>query len=199
MPLFPEPIDRLIEHLKKLPGIGPKSAQRIVFHVLKAEQDQVEALAAAFQDAKQKVHRCRECNYFAVSDLCHFCSDPNRNRSVICVVEEPSSVLPVEKSGEFRGLYHVLMGSLSPVHGVSPDDLAVSGLLTRIRAGGVSEVIIATNPTLDGEATALYLYKLIKPMNCRVTRIGMGLPVGGDLEYADEVTLARALLGRRDL
>jgi len=199
MGVFPQPIERLVDELKRLPGIGPKSAQRIVFHVLKAQPEQVESLSSALVDAKRQVHRCRQCNYFAVGDLCHFCNDPGRNRSVICVVEEPSSVLPVEKSGEFRGLYHVLLGSLSPIHGINPEDLAVAGLLDRIRGGGVAEVIIATNPTMDGEATALYLLKLIKPSGCRVTRIGMGIPVGGDLEYADEVTLARALIARREL
>jgi len=199
MPIFPEPIERLIEQLKKLPGIGPKSAQRIVFHALKAPVEQTESLAAALLDARKKVRRCRECNYFAVEDLCHFCSDPQRNRSLVCVVEDPASVLPIERSGEFRGLYHVLMGSLSPVHGVGPTDLMVDGLIARIRDGDVEEVIMATNPTLDGEATALYVLKLIRPLGCRVTRIGMGLPVGGDLEYADEVTLARALVGRREL
>lgn len=199
MPIFPAPIDKLIEELKKLPGIGPKSAQRIVFHLLKAPAEQVSALSLSLQEMKRSVGRCRRCNYFAVGELCHFCADPNRSHAVVCVVEEPSAILPVEKSGEFKGMYHVLMGSLSPVHGVSAEDLQVDGLLARIREGGVEEVIIATNPTMDGEATALYLYRLIKPHGCRVTRIGMGIPVGGDLEYADEVTLARALVGRRDL
>lgn len=199
MPVFPAPIERLIEELKKLPGIGPKSAQRIVFHLLKAQPGDVQALSSCLLEMRQSVRRCRQCNYFAVEELCHFCADPNRNGAIICVVEEPSAILPVEKSGEFRGLYHVLMGSLSPIHGITPEDLQVDGLLARLRAGGVEEVILATNPTMDGETTALYLHRLIKPHGCRVTRIGMGLPVGGDLEYADEVTLARALVGRRDL
>lgn len=199
MPIFPAPIERLIDELKRLPGIGPKSAQRIVFHLLKAREGDVHALAESLVAMKTTVRRCAACNYFATGELCHFCSDPNRSHAAICVVEEPASVLPVEKSGEFRGLYHVLLGSLSPVHGITPQDLAIDGLMARIKGGGVEEVILATNPTMDGEATALYLYRLLKPIGVRVTRIGMGLPVGGDIEYADEVTMARSLAGRREL
>ena len=195
---LPDPLTRLVEQLQKLPGIGAKSAQRLAFHVLKNPREDVERLCEAIRDVKDRITYCSNCNNITDADPCAFCTSASRDQRLICVFEEPQNVNVVEKTREFRGVYHVLMGTLSPLQGVGPDDLKIKGLLTRV-ASGVDEVIIATNPTVEGEATALYLARLLKPLGVRVTRIAMGIPVGSDLEYADEVTMSRALEGRRDL
>ena len=197
--MLPEPLARLIEQLQKLPGIGAKSAQRLAFHVLKNTRDDAEQLCEAIRDVKDRVTYCSNCNNITDIDPCPFCTSATRNQRLICVVEEPQNVSVVEKTREFRGVYHVLMGALSPLHGVGPDDLKIKGLLTRVGTGSVDEVILATNPTVEGEATALYLARLLKPLGVRVTRIAMGIPVGSDLEYTDEVTMTRAMENRRDL
>jgi recombination protein RecR len=197
--MLPEPLARLIEQLQKLPGIGAKSAQRLAFHVLKNTRDDAEQLCAAIRDVKDCVTYCSTCNNITDIDPCPFCTSATRDQRLICVVEEPQNVSVVEKTREFRGVYHVLMGALSPLHGVGPDDLKIKGLLTRVGTGAVDEVILATNPTVEGEATALYLARLLKPLGVRVTRIAMGIPVGSDLEYTDEVTMTRAMENRRDL
>jgi recombination protein RecR len=196
---LPEPLARLIEQLQKLPGIGAKGAQRLAFHVLKNPRDDAERLCEAIRDVKEQVTYCSRCNNITAADPCKFCTGESRDQRMICVVEEPQNVMVVEKTREFRGLYHVLLGVLSPLHGVGPDDLKIKGLLERVAAGGVEEVILATSPTVEGEATALYLARLLKPLGVRVTRIAMGIPVGSDLEYADEVTMTRAMEGRRDI
>jgi recombination protein RecR len=196
---LPEPLARLIEQLQKLPGIGAKSAQRLAFHVLRNPREEAERLCAAIRDVKEQVTYCSICNNITAADPCSFCAGDKRDHRIICVVEEPQNVMVVEKTREFRGVYHVLMGVLSPLHGVGPDDLKIQGLLNRVGAGGVEEVILATSPTVEGEATALYLARLLKPLGVRVTRIAMGIPVGSDLEYADEVTMTRAMEGRRDI
>jgi recombination protein RecR len=196
---LPEPLARLVEQLQKLPGIGAKGAQRLAFHMLRNTREDAERLCDAIRDVKERLTYCSVCNNITDIDPCAFCTSPSRDRRVICVVEEPQNVSVVEKTREFRGTYHVLMGALSPLHGVGPDDLKVKGLLERVGEGAVDEVIVATNPTVEGEATALYLARLLKPLGVRVTRIAMGIPVGSDLEYADEVTMSRAMEGRRDL
>jgi recombination protein RecR len=196
---LPEPLARLIEQLQKLPGIGAKGAQRLAFHILKNPRDQADELCGAIRDVKEQVTYCSVCNNITAADPCAFCAGAARDQRVICVVEEPQNVMVVERTREFKGLYHVLMGTLSPLHGVGPDDLKIKGLLDRVGRGGVEEVILATSPTVEGEATALYLARLLKPLGVRVTRIAMGIPVGSDLEYADEVTMTRAMEGRRDL
>ena len=196
---LPEPLARLVEQLQKLPGIGAKSAQRLAFHILRHPREDAEHLVEAIRDVKERVTYCSTCNNITDADPCMYCTGATRDQRLICVVEEPQNVTVVEKTREFRGLYHVLMGALSPLQGVGPDDLKIKGLLTRVGAGGVDEVILATNPTVEGEATALYLARLLKPLGVRVTRIAMGIPVGSDLEYADEVTMTRAMEGRRDL
>ena len=197
--MLPEPLARLVEQLQKLPGIGAKGAQRLAFHVLKNTRDEAERLCEAIRDVKERVTYCSTCNNITEQDPCGFCTGASRDQRVICVVEEPQNVSVVEKTREFRGVYHVLMGALSPLHGVGPDDLKIKGLLSRVGNGGVEEIILATNPTVEGEATALYLARLLKPLGVRVTRIAMGIPVGSDLEYADEVTMTRAMEGRREL
>lgn len=196
---LPEPLSRLIEQLQKLPGIGAKGAERLAFHLLKNPRDDAERLCEAIRSVKEQVTYCSTCNNITDIDPCVFCAGASRDQRVICVVEESQNVMVVEKTREYRGLYHVLMGVLSPLHGVGPDDLKIKGLLERIGAGGVAEVILATSPTVEGEATALYLARLLKPLGVRATRIAMGVPVGSDLEYADEVTMTRALEGRRDI
>jgi recombination protein RecR len=198
MSSLPAPLDRLIEQLQRLPGIGAKSAQRLAFHVLRTPREDAERLCEAIRDVKERVTYCSVCNNITDADPCMFCTNSTRDQRIICVVEEPQNVSVVEKTGGFKGGYHVLMGALSPLHGVGPDDLKIKGLLTRVGAGQVEEVILATNPTVEGEATALYLSRLLKPLGVRVTRIAMGIPVGSDLEYADEVTMTRAMEGRRD-
>jgi recombination protein RecR len=195
---LPDSLKNLVEQLQKLPGIGAKGAQRLAFHILRNPRDDAERLCEAIRDVKERVTYCSTCNNITDVDPCAFCTSGTRDQRLICVVEEPQNVAVVEKTREFRGVYHVLMGALSPLHGVGPDDLKIKGLLTRV-AAGADEVILATNPTVEGEATALYLARLLKPLGVRVTRIAMGIPVGSDLEYADEVTMSRAMEGRRDL
>ena len=200
--MFAGPIQQLIDELARLPGIGPKSAQRVAFHLLKATPQDARRLAEAIVEAKDKVRLCRDCFNVADAELCTYCSDPRRERSVICVVQEPPDIVALERTREFRGLYHVLQGAISPIDGVGPQDLRVGELLQRIEQGRsaevpVEEVILATNPNIEGEATAMYLARLLEPLGIRVSRLASGLPVGGDLEYADEVTLGRALEGRR--
>jgi len=196
---FAEPVNRLIEQFKKLPGIGAKSAQRLAFFVLKMDHTDAAGLADAILEVKRSIRRCSVCNNLTDVDPCQFCTHPGRSDRVLCVVEECNNILPVEKTHEFKGRYHVLMGSISPLKGVSPDQLAINSLLQRLQAGTVEEVIVATNPNVEGETTALYLSRLIKPLGIRVTRLALGLPVGGDLEYADQVTMTKALEGRREL
>ena len=196
---LPEPLSRLVEQLQKLPGIGAKGAQRLAFHVLRTPREDAERLCDAIRDVKERVTYCSVCNNITDVDPCPYCTSDSRDHRMICVVEEPQNVSVVERTREFKGVYHVLMGALSPLHGVGPDDLKVKGLLERVGAGGVTEVILATNPNVEGEATALYLARLLKPLGVRVTRIAMGIPVGSDLEYADEVTMTRAMEGRRDI
>jgi len=195
--MLPEPLTRLVEQLQRLPGIGAKSAQRLAFHMLRNPREDADRLCNAIREVKERVTYCSVCNNITDSDPCPFCSGGRDNRQ-ICVVEEPQNVSVVEKTREFKGAYHVLMGVLSPLQGVGPDDIKIKGLLERVGAGGVEEVILATNPTVEGEATALYLSRLLKPLGVRVTRIAMGIPVGSDLEYADEVTMTRAMEGRRE-
>ena len=195
----PDPLTRLIEQLQRLPGIGAKGAQRLAFHVLKTPREDVERLVDALREVKDRVTYCSTCSNITETDPCFYCTDDSRDHRMICVVEEPENVTAVEKTRDFKGLYHVLMGALSPLHGVGPDDLKIAELLTRVKGGEVKEVIVATNPRVEGEATAIYLAKIIKPLGIKVTRIAHGLPVGGDLEYADEVTLAKALEGRREM
>jgi len=197
--LLPDPLIRLVEQLQKLPGIGAKGAQRLAFHILKNPRDDAERLCDAIRDIKERVTYCTVCNNITEQDPCAFCTSASRDQRLICVVEEPQNVSVVEKTREFRGVYHVLMGALSPLHGVGPDDLKIKGLLSRVGNGAVDEVILATNPNVEGEATALYLARLLKPLGVRVTRIAMGIPVGSDLEYADEVTMSRAMEGRREV
>ena len=196
--LLPDPLARLIEELQRLPGIGPKSAQRLAFHILRTPREQSDRLIEAVRDVKERVTYCSTCNNITDVDPCVFCSADNRDRHIICVVEEPQNVSAIEKTGEFKGLYHVLMGALSPLQGIGPDDLKIHGLVARM-SNGVHEIIIATNPTVDGETTAHYLAKLLKPLGVKVTRIAMGVPMGSDLEYADELTTRKALEGRREV
>ena len=197
--MYEGPIQDLIDELSRLPGIGPKSAQRLAFYMVKAPIEDAKRLAEAIMAAKERVRFCRECFSVAEGDLCRICRDPSRDISVICVVEEPKDQAAVEKAGVIRGRYHVLGGAISPLEGIGPDDLRVQELLDRVGGGEVKEVILATNPNLEGNATAMYVGALLKPLGVRVTRLASGLPVGGDLEYADEVTLGQALEGRRDL
>jgi recombination protein RecR len=185
--------------LKRLPGIGQKTAQRLAFFLLRVEREQALALADAIRDAKEKIRFCSICNNITDADPCLYCANPSRAKNVICVVEEPTNIIAVEKTRGFSGTYHVLGGSLSPLQGIGPDQLKIKSLIERLKGGAVEEIIIATNPTAEGEATAVYLSKLIKPLGVRVTRIAMGIPVGSDLEYADEVTMMKAMEGRRDL
>ena len=196
---LPDPLIRLIEELQRLPGIGPKGAQRLAFHLLRTPREQTDRLVEAVRDVKERVTYCSVCNNITDSDPCVYCRNEARDHRLICVVEEPQSVAAIEKTREFKGVYHVLMGALSPLHGVGPDDLKIKSLLARVANGGVEEIILATNPTVEGEATALYLARLLKPLGVRVTRIAMGIPVGSDLEYADEVTMTRAMEGRREV
>jgi recombination protein RecR len=196
---YPEPVARLIEALQRLPGIGPKTAQRLTFFLLKRPLEEVRDLSESLMAVKERIVSCRTCFNVTDEDPCRICADPRRDGRVLCVVEEPNDLLAMERTGEFRGQYHVLLGALSPLDGIGPDDIKVRELLARLDAGGVGEVILATNPNVEGEATALYLAKLLRPLGVRVTRIARGLPVGGDLEYADQVTLSKALEGRREI
>jgi recombination protein RecR len=194
-----DPLARLLEGLQRLPGIGAKSAQRLAFHILRAPRDEIDRLADLLREVKDRIGWCSICSNITDVDPCYYCTHPARDRRVICVVEEPQNVAAIEKTRDFKGLYHVLLGVLSPLQGIGPDDLKIKGLLARVGNGGVEEVILATNPTVEGEATAIYLAKLLKPLGVRVTRIAMGVPVGSDLEYADEVTMHRAMEGRREV
>lgn len=189
----------LVDQLQRLPGIGAKGAQRLAFHLLRQPRDDVEALIAAIRDVKERITYCSVCHNITDTDPCCYCTDDDRDRRVICVVEDPHNVTAVERTREFHGTYHVLMGALSPLQGIGPEELRIESLLERVGAGGVEEVILATNPNVEGEATAIYLAKLLKPLGARVTRIAMGLPVGSDLEYADDVTIHKAMEGRREL
>ena len=195
----PDPLSKLIEQLQRLPGIGAKSAQRLAYHILKTPREEVEHLSAAMREVKDRVTYCSICSNITDTDPCFYCTSATRDKRLICVVEEPENVSGIEKTRDFRGVYHVGMGALSPLHGVGPDDLKIKGLLERVADGGVEEVILATNPNVEGEATAIYLAKLLKPLGVRVTRIAMGVPVGSDLEYADEFTMHTAREGRREL
>lgn len=199
MPDFAAPLQRLIDEFRRLPGIGQKSAQRLAFHVLRTPRENAAALAAALLDVKDHLGLCAECNNISDAELCPYCRDPHRDRSQICVVEEPHNILPVETTRSYAGLYHVLHGAISPLRGVGPEQLKIKGLLDRIAQGAVREIILATNPTVEGEATAVYLARLLKPLGVRVTRIAMGIPVGSDLEFADEVTMLKSLENRREI
>jgi recombination protein RecR len=199
MPDFAPSIAKLIEELKHLPGIGQKTAQRLAFHLLRVGREEALALAEAIRDAKERIRPCSVCNNITDTDPCFFCSSPTRSKKTICVVEEAPNINAVEKTREFNGMYHVLGGALSPLQGRGPEQLKIKSLIERLRGGTVEEIIVATNPTAEGEATAVYLSKLIKPLGVRVTRIAMGIPVGSDLEYADEVTMLKAMEGRREL
>ncbi len=199
MAYYPEPIARLIDALQKLPGIGPKTAQRLTFFLLKRPADEVHALAQALTQLKSQIVHCSVCFNVTEEDPCRICKDSSRDARLLCVVEEPNDLLALERTGQFRGRYHVLLGALSPLDGIGPEDLKVRELLALLEANPVEEVILATNPNVEGEATAIYLAKLLKPLALRVTRIARGLPIGGDLEYADEVTLAKALEGRKEM
>ncbi|MGQ0568817.1 MAG: recombination mediator RecR [Armatimonadota bacterium] len=196
---YPVPLARLIDELSKMPTVGPKTAQRLAFHILRLSPEEARVLADAILDVKAKMRYCSTCFTITDVDPCAICTNPARSDAVLCVVEDPRDVIALERTREFRGRYHVLHGAISPLDGIGPDDLKIPELLPRVRAGGIKEVIVATNPRVEGEATAIYLARLLKPLGVRVTRIAHGLPVGGDLEYADEVTLAKALEGRRDL
>jgi recombination protein RecR len=196
---FAAPVERLIEEFKHLPGIGQKTAQRLAFYILRASPEDALGLAEAIRDAKEKIRTCSTCHNITDTDPCLYCVGPNRSKKTICVVEEPHNIMAVEKTRTYDGMYHVMGGSLSPLQGRGPDQLNIKSLIERLKGGTVEEIIIATNPTAEGEATAVYLSKLLKPLGVRVTRIGVGIPVGADLEYADEVTMLKAMEGRREL
>lgn len=199
MAFYAPPIARLLDELERLPGIGPKSAQRLAYHILRGDDESAAALAEAILEVKRTIHFCSRCFNFAEADECAICADPARDTTAICVVEEPRDVVAIERTGEFRGTYHVLQGAISPIDGIGPEQLRVRELIDRIGAEPIAEVIVATDPDIEGETTALYVARLAKPLGIRVTRIASGLPVGGDLEYADEVTLGRALEARREM
>lgn len=196
---FAEPLARLINEFKRLPGVGQKSAQRLAFHVLRGKREDAERLAQALFDVKDKLGLCAQCGNIADAELCNFCRDPNRDQSLICVVDDPHSILPIETTRTFTGRYHVLHGSISPLRGIGPDQLNIKGLLERLATDEIKEIIIATNPTVEGEATAVYLSRILKPLGVPVSRIAMGIPVGSDLEYADEVTMSKSLENRRTM
>lgn len=199
MAKFAEPMAQLIDELKKLPGVGGKSAQRLAFHILRSSEEDAEALASAIRTLKEKLHLCSICNNITDIDPCSYCSNPTRNQRLVCVVEEPTNIASIEKTRSYNGAYHVLHGAISPLHGVSPEQLRIPSLLKRIENGSVDEIIIATNPTIEGEATAVHLTQLIKRPGVKVTRIATGIPAGSDIEYADEVTMMKAIEGRREL
>jgi recombination protein RecR len=196
---YAEPIARLIDELCKLPGIGSKSAQRLAYSILSRSREDAERLSGAILEVKDKIRYCSRCNNFSDHDPCGYCTNPGRSSEVICVVEEPNDILAVERTREFHGQYHVLHGVLSPINGIGPEDLRLKNLLERLREGGVREIIVATNPNVEGEATAIYIARLLKPVGVKVTRIALGVPVGSDLEYADEVTMSKALEHRHEL
>jgi recombination protein RecR len=195
----PEPLADLVTALQRLPGIGARSAQRLAYHLLKTPREEVDALCASILSVKDRVTYCSVCSNITETDPCAYCTAPERDGRIICVVEQPENVAAVEKTRGFRGRYHVLMGAIAPLQGIGPDDLKIKGLLARVADGGVEEVILATNPTVEGEATALYLARLLKPLGVRPSRIAMGVPVGSDLDYADEFTMSKAMEGRRDM
>jgi recombination protein RecR len=199
MSFYAAPVAKLIEEFEKLPGIGHKTAQRLAFHVLNLPENRVLSLSNAIREAKQKTKYCSVCSNLTDVDPCNICSSPAREHSAICVVEDPKDVVAMERTREFKGLYHVLHGVISPMEGIGPEDIKIKELLERIKEGNIREVIVATNPNIEGEATAMYISKLLKPLGIKTTRIAHGIPVGGDLEYADEVTLAKALEGRREI
>ena len=196
---LPASLQELVEQFKKLPGIGAKNAQRLAFHVLRTPREEAERLCEAIREVKDRVTYCSTCNNITDVDPCGLCNDAGRDHRVICVVEEPQNVSVVDRGGGYRGVYHVLMGAISPLQGIGPNDLKIKGLLARIAGGGVEEVILATNPTVEGEATAIYLARLLKPLGLRVTRIATGIPVGSDLDYADDLTVGKAIDGRREV
>ena len=196
---FAEPMERLIQEFKRLPGIGQRSAQRIAFHVHRASREDALRLAETIREVKEKIKYCSTCNNITDVDPCRYCTTPGRDPALICVVEEPNNVLAVEKTREFRGLYHVLQGSLSPLRGIGPEQLQIKSLIERLKGGKIREIIVATDPNVEGEATALYLAKLIKPLGIRVTRIARGVPVGSELDFADEITMQKAMEGRQEL
>ena len=199
MSRFAEPMARLIEELKKLPGVGTKSAQRLAFHILRSPEQDADQLAEAIREVKARLRLCSTCNNITDTDLCTYCASPTRNHRLICVVEEPTNIASVEKTRNYNGVYHVLHGALSPIHGVGPEQLRISNLMLRVEDGAADEVILATNPTVEGEATATYLAKMLRSSRVKVTRIATGVPVGSDIEYADEVTMQKAMEGRREI
>ncbi|MCX6625241.1 MAG: recombination mediator RecR [Acidobacteria bacterium] len=199
MPDFAEPLSRLIQEFKRLPGVGQKSAQRMAFYVLRARREDAGRLAQAILDVKDKLGICSLCNNISDGEVCNYCRDPNRDHAVVCVVEEPHNILPIETTRSFEGLYHVLHGSISPLRGIGPEQLKIKNLLERLHGGEVREIILATNPNVEGEATAAYLSRLLKPLGIKVTRIAMGIPVGSDMEFADEVTMSKSLENRREM
>jgi recombination protein RecR len=192
-------MSRLIGELRKLPGVGAKSAQRLAFHILRSSDDDAEALAAAVRDVKASLRLCSVCNNITDVDPCAYCTSPTRNQRVVCVVEEPTNIAAIEKTKHFNGVFHVLHGAISPLHGVGPEQLRIANLIARVDSGNMDEVILATNPTVEGEATAVYLSQQLKPSGVKVTRIAMGIPVGSDIEYTDEITMLKAMEGRREL